>query len=63
MSERETAQIRERAQRGLDGMAVNRDLIYRDVMYLCDLVDLLQEKLAQAQQKKPEFDFRKPWGF
>ena len=43
MKPRTTQEMRERAQRQLDGMTVNRDALANDVVYLCGVFDRLTE--------------------
>ena len=52
MKPRTTAEMRERAQRQLDGMTVNRDALANDVVYLCGVVDRLTELIQKDSTKR-----------
>lgn len=45
-------QMKDNAQRQLDGMTVNRDLMAKDVLWLADTVKRLEE-LVKAQPASP----------
>ncbi|MDP3273426.1 hypothetical protein [Limnobacter sp.] len=51
MKPRTTQEMRERAQRQLDGMTVNRDALANDVVYLCGVVDRLTELVQKDRPK------------
>lgn len=47
--------IEERAQRALDGMTINRDVFYRDVVKLCRAVKRLQAEVGRDPIAKDIF--------
>lgn len=57
---RTTEEMRERAQRQLDGMTVNRDALASDVIYLCAVVDRLT---AQLNEEKSKGKDKNPFAF
>ena len=52
------AEMQDRAQRQLDGMRVNHNVLARDVLSLIEMVQSLNEQLAQASTER--FTIRPP---
>lgn len=48
---RTSQQMRERAQRQLDGMTVNREEMARDVIFLCDALDAAKVHIKNLSTK------------
>ena len=42
-------EMRNRAQRHLDGMTVNKDEMAKDVIYLCEVVNRLSQRIADGK--------------